>query len=281
MAVLFLGCIMFGPVILFPALILIMQLSFLYVLSRGPGCWIFNTSLLKEPDFVQEVVAFWASWVLRKPPSSLQRWCDRGKMRQKGLAIRFSSSCRAHREDLRPMLTSLAGHLKAQIDNGRVSLLDTYEGVLHQIALLHRVAPEGARLRARVRWAEEGEMSSRFFLRQERKRGASGWLAATRCADGSLATDISSICESWVDFYSGLFTADPVDSPAQDSLLGCLTARLPGEARDSCDGLLSTEEVFKAVEGKAVEGMASEKAPGSDGLPAEFYRAFWHVLGAD
>ena len=60
-----------------------------------------------------------------------------------------------------------------------------------------------------------------------------------------------------------------------------LTARLPGEARDSCDGLLSTEEVFKAVEGKAVEGMASEKAPGSDGLPAEFYRAFWHVLGAD
>ena len=111
-------------------------------------------------------------------------------------------------------------------------------------------------------------MSSRFFLRQERKRGASGWLAATRRADGSLATDISSICESWVDFYSGLFTADPVDSPTQDSLLGCLTARLPGEARDSCDGLLSTES------------MASEKAPGSDGLPPEFYCAFWHVLGA-
>ena len=243
---------------------------------RGPGRWIFNTSLLKEPAFVREVETFWASWVLGKPSSSLQRWWDRGKEHLKGLAIRFGSSRRTQREDLRPLLTSLAGHLKVQIDSGRVSLLDTYEGVLNQIALLDRAAAEGARLRARVRWAEEGEMSSRFFLRQERKRGVSGWLSAIRRADGSLATDISSICESWVEFYSGLFTADPVDSSAQDSLLGCLTARLPGEASDSCEGLLSSEEVFKAL-----EGMASEKAPGSDGFPAEFYRAFWHVLGTD
>ena len=174
--------------------------------------------------------------MLRKPYSSLQRWWDRGKKHLKGLAIRFSSSRLAQREDLRPLLTSLAGHLKAQIDSDRVSLLDTYEGVLHQIALLDRAAAEGARLRARVRWAEEGEMSSRFFLPQERKKGVSGWLSATRRADGSLA--ISSICESWVEFYSVLFTADPVDFSAQGSLLGHLTARLPGEARDSCEGLL-------------------------------------------
>ena len=31
----------------------------------------------------------------------------------------------------------------------------------------------------------------------------------------------------------------------------------------------------------ALEGMALEKSPGSDGLPVEFYRTFWHILGAD
>ena len=31
----------------------------------------------------------------------------------------------------------------------------------------------------------------------------------------------------------------------------------------------------------ALEGKALEKSPGSDGLPVEFYRAFWHILGAD
>ena len=79
-----------------------------------------------------------------------------------------------------------------------------------------------------------------------------------------------------MEFYLGLFTDDRVDFSTQGSLLGCLTARLPGEAKDSCEGLLSMEEVFKAL-----EGMASEKAPGSDGFPKEFYRALWHVLGTD
>lgn len=68
------------------------------------------------------------------------------------------------------MLTTLAGHLKTQIDNRRVSLIDTSKGVLHQTALLDRAEPKGARLRARVCWAEGREVSSRFFLRQECKR---------------------------------------------------------------------------------------------------------------
>ena len=119
-------------------------------------------------------------------------------------------------------------------------------------------------------------MSSRFFLRQEHQRGAVGWISAIRRPDGSLATDLPSICDSWVRFYSDLFTAERVDTSTQDSLLGCLSAKLPGDASSSCDGPLSVDEVSLAL-----EGMALEKSPGSDGLPVEFYRAFWHILGAD
>ena len=43
-----------------------------------------------------------------------------------------------------------------------------------------------------------------------------------------------------------------------------------------CEGLLSQEECFAAL-----QGMACGKAPGSDGLPMEFYLKFWHVLGFD
>lgn len=62
---------------------------------RGPGWWIFNTSLLKDPDFLQAVTAFWSSWTLRKPSSSLQSWWDGGKKRLKGLAICFSTARQA------------------------------------------------------------------------------------------------------------------------------------------------------------------------------------------
>ena len=42
----------------------------------------------------------------------------------------------------------------------------------------------------------------------------------------------------------------------------------------SCEGDLSQEECFAAL-----SCMARHKAPGSDGLPMEFYLKFWPVLG--
>ena len=44
--------------------------------------------------------------------------------------------------------------------------------------------------------------------------------------------------------------------------------------RDSCEGIITTEELFVAL-----KGLQTGKAPGSDGLPAEFYLAFWDDLG--
>ena len=42
---------------------------------------------------------------------------------------------------------------------------DVYEKVLKKISELDSFEAEGARIRSRVRWAEEGEMSSKYFLR--------------------------------------------------------------------------------------------------------------------
>jgi len=44
--------------------------------------------------------------------------------------------------------------------------------------------------------------------------------------------------------------------------------------RESCEGLLSTDELFIAL-----KGLQTGKAPGSDGLPTEFYCTFWEDIG--
>ena len=135
---------------------------------------------------------------------------------------------------------------------------------------------QGAKVRSRVKWAEEGEASSRYFLRLERKRGAHDWFSAMRSSDGSVVSDLDGICNSWVEFYTSLFTAEEVDLSVQESLLSNVSACLSSEQASLCEGYLMVEEVFAAL-----NGMAKGKAPGSDGLPMEFYVAFWDVLGAD
>ena len=97
-----------------------------------------------------------------------------------------------------------------------------------------------------------------------------------RCPDGSIVTDIDGICQSWDTFFSNLFAAEEVDLQIQDELLSHLSARLPSSAQPSCEGPISPDEARKALEGAAIG-----KSPSSDGLPAEFFSTFWHILGED
>ena len=84
------------------------------------------------------------------------------------------------------------------------------------------------------------------------------------------------ICRSWVDFFSTLFSSDELDLKVQQDLLGNLSVRLSSSSSASCDGPITLDEARKAL-----EGAATGRSPGSDGLSAEFFLAFWNVLGED
>ena len=157
-----------------------------------------------------------------------------------------------------------------------MSLLNVYESVLARLAALDSHAAEGARIRSRTRWVEEGEASTRYFFRMAKKHGCEEWISAMKNADGSLATSIPSICDSWVNFYDDLFRACPVDLSVQSELLDKLVSFVPAGEQQLCEGHFTVHEAFCAL-----KGMAKAKAPGTDGFPAEFYLSFWNVLGAD
>ena len=176
----------------------------------------------------------------------------------------------------RDLLSRLATHLKGCVDSGSLSLVGPYQSVLQQLATLDVEVAKGAQVRARAQWIEEGESSSAYFFRLEKKCGANCWIAAVRDPDGQIVTSPEDLCASFSSFYSSLFTATSTDADAQESLLDNLQSSLPEMQSESCGGFLSVEECFVAL-----TGMAKRKAPCLDGLPAEFYLKFWLVLGQD
>lgn len=246
-------------------------------IPRGPGRWKLNVSILSDQSFKDAVSSFWLTWRSRKPSfESIQEWWDTGKSKLKGLAICFCASGAKSRSLERSLLTNLSSHLKVQIDQGRVSLLNVYESILGRLAALDTLAAEGARIRSRTRWAEEGEASTRYFFRLAKKHGCEEWISAMKSADGTLATTIPSICDSWVSFYDDLFRACSVDASVQSELLDKLVSFVPAGEQQLCEGHFTVDEACSAL-----KGMAKGKAPGTDGFPAEFYLTFWDVLGAD
>ena len=86
------------------------------------------------------------------------------------------------------------------------------------------------------------------------------------------------MCSSLSGFYSSWFSVSSADDTARDcdSLLDNISASLSPSEADCCEGLLTPAECKQAL-----LGMAHGKAPGSDGLPMEFFLKFWDVLGLD
>ena len=120
-----------------------------------------------------------------------------------------------------------------------------------------------------MKWFEEGEKPTRYFLRRENQRAAENSFDSLINSQGeetSSQTDMESIL---VDFYKNLFSKDNLDLHVQQSLIDDLEFTLSDSERVSCEGDLTKDELFMAL-----GGLQTGKSPGSDGLPTEFYKAF-------
>ena len=94
--------------------------------------------------------------------------------------------------------------------------------------------------------------------------------------DGFIVSHNDDLCRVFSSFYESLFTAEVTDPVIVNSLLSNVSSTLPSTQADLCDGPLSSDECFAAL-----NGMTRAKSPGSDDLPMEFYIKFWPSLGTD
>lgn len=97
-----------------------------------------------------------------------------------------------------------------------------------------------------------------------------------KTSDGSTVSEIVGICESWVSFYSDLFSASSVDLDFQVDLLDNLSLSLSYDESATCEGPISLTGAHAAL-----LGMAKGKSSGSDGVPMKFYVTFWDLFGKD
>ena len=166
--------------------------------------------------------------------------------------------------------------MSRRVDAGLISSLGPYRSTLAEIARINIEVARGAQVRARACWEEEGETSSTFFLRLEKKRATDRSVAALRTNDGSIVSHNEDLCRVFSSFYASLFTAEATDPIIPNSLSANVSSTLPSSQADLCDRTLTYDECFVAL-----NGMVRSKSPGSDGLPMEFCVTFWPLLGTD
>ena len=247
-----------------------LEITFAWGVERGPGRWKFNVSLLQNEAFCTGVHDFWCNWRLeRRRFFLLSNWYEAGKVHLRRFIIDFSRNLACENKSKFTELNSRLAALERRVHRGEKEARAELDEYLSKQA-------QGAMLRAQVREAAEGERSTAYCLRQERVRGQQKLINAIRRSDGTVVSRTNDVLEVWCDFYFRLFSSKELSEVDQQPFLDSIERRLTSNESKLCEGDLTIKECSKAL-----SNMPSAKSPGVDGLPAEFYRRFWTLLGPD
>ncbi|KAK3529191.1 hypothetical protein QTP70_019442, partial [Hemibagrus guttatus] len=163
--------------------------------------------------------------------------------------------------------------LEATGDRGHIEALKNKKAKVNDLL---DITAQGALVCSRFESAAEMDAPSKFFFSLEQKNGQKRFIHAVRTESGDLLSESTEIRKQTVSFYSKLYSSEWSGAQVvEDSFLVGLP-KLSEQAARELDRELSLEELHEAL-----QRMENGRASGIDGLPAEFYKAFWAVIGQD
>ncbi|KAJ8028516.1 hypothetical protein HOLleu_30774 [Holothuria leucospilota] len=243
----------------------------LSLIPRGKGIWILNNSLLKDESFCLVVRELIENLKTESDyENDILRWYDRLKDAIKNSAIKYGTHrqrvLRATKKRLQKEISyeNIKANKYPDYDTTRLKLLED------ELTDIIANEIEGALIRSKVKWIEEGEKSTKFFFNLEKSRQKKKVMRQILKDNGELITDQKSIMKEQVSFYRSLYRKEGVTTENISLLTMYISKKLSPSERDSCDQSITEEELLQAV-----KAMESSKSPGLDGLTVEFYRAFW------
>lgn len=252
-----------------------LELSLDGVLGRGSGIWRLNTSWLADPEFRAFISRVIASFKHKIPDfGSLREWWDGLKAELRSASINFSVRRHKAANQERSTLTKQLIRAKNALHSGASDDVDLINNLECRLSALITKDAEGAKIRSRAQWFEEGEKPTRYFFRLERKRAESNTFESLFDEHGFEKSSQQDLENILTNFYADLFAQDHLDMQIQTQLVDDLEFSLNDNERVLCEGVFTKDELLFAL-----KSLQTGKAPGSDGLPTEFYLRFWDDLG--
>ena len=134
----------------------------------------------------------------------------------------------------------------------------------------------GLIIRSRIKWAEHGERSSKYFCNLEKRSSEKKNIHILKKDTGSIISDQKDILNELHLFYETLYTSK--SSPNNNDNIMTYLDRLDipkfmDESKTKLNRPISKAEILTSL-----NSLNLNRSPGYDGLPAEFYIVFFNDI---
>ena len=245
--------------------------------SRGPFHWRFNTGLINDNVFMSELKLNIIAWKneYHNKDDSVGLW-EFIKFKIRQFSIKFSkqkvAKSKQEIKQLEDEISVLESSLKStdpQNEHERLIFLR------QKLNKFYDNITEGIILRSRVKWYEEGEKSTKYFLNLENRNKTKSSIRKL-FINGNNVIGEDKIWKNLKDFYT-----DKYSRKINVSEIECLNYlndfKIPSLSNDEaqiCEGPLTLNEILLAL-----NSMENNKCLGNDGIPKELYLALFDLVG--
>ena len=242
--------------------------------KRGPSCYKFNNTLLKNLSFVKEM----KNEIERIKTLGLDphlSW-EYIKAQAKVLGQSFGRALASQKRRERIILESQIKEYELHLANHPLDseTLDNLIKAKAKYELILINESEGARIRSGQKWAQEGEKSTKFFLNLEKQRSNNSTIFQIQNEQDQNKTlkNPMDILDYIKGHFENLYSNN--DTLSNDGELDHIFCEpevfLSEEDTDILNEKINEREILLAL-----KTSNTNTAPGPDGLTSEFYKVFW------
>ena len=161
-------------------------------------------------------------------------------------------------------------------ENEKVQIYSEIDVKILQREEISKYKTRGAILRSKSRWYNEGEKNTKYFLNLEKRHFNKKTIKHLTLANDNVVNTDNEILEEAKFFYQNLYSSTNTQPDIKEENMFFPDGNiliLNEQEQKHCEGLLTASECLESL-----KSMESNKSPGSDGLPAEFYKVFWNDI---
>lgn len=236
--------------------------------------WRFNSLLLADKEFCDFICNTIEEFLFfnKNDSTSYSLLWETLKSYLRGQIIYYSALSNKKRHAKSTELTLTLSNIDQKYSfNPTPELYKQRMQVQSELDLISTREAERLLLHSRGSYYEYGEKVSRLLAHQLRRQASSRIISSISNSQHIITTDPTEINATFKTFYSLLYTSESsTDSSVMNAFLQDLSN--PVLASDIADGLDSPLSFVEIT--NSINAMQSNKAPGPDGFPIEFYKKF-------
>ena len=242
--------------------------------KRGPGYWKFNTSLLRDQEYISKINSLLEIELAQEYKTKRMKW-EMVKLAVRGSTIQYSARVQKSDKNKIEVLQRKVKQMQDKLQNIPTILIDSN---IAQIKALQKEINEilnkksmGAVIRSRANWEHYADRPSKYFLNLEKMNYSRKTIYRLENQNGNIESDPKEILKMQKEFYDELYTATV--EPDLSYISDIDAPKIPETLRDALEKDITLQELSKAV-----NELPNNKAPSTDGIPIDFYKVFWGKL---